>query len=207
MRVIVVASRKGGAGKTTLATHLAVEAERAGAGPVGVVDTDVMHGLAHWWDRRAAPSPILAHPTPDLATALDVLRGLGVRLVIVDTPPQLSLDVSASVAQADLVVVPVQPSPDDLTAVGVTVELIQAARRPAVFVLNRTKPRVRLTGQAAINLSQHGTVAPVEVADRAIYAGAKVDGRTAGELEPGGLAAREMAALWSYLGKRLEIVA
>ncbi|HEY0206505.1 MAG TPA: ParA family protein [Acetobacteraceae bacterium] len=204
MRVIVVASRKGGAGKTTLATHLAVEAERAGAGPVGVVDTDAMHGLAHWWDRRTAASPILAHPLPNLAAALDALRGQGVRLVFVDTPPQLSTDVSASVGFADLVVVPVQPSPDDLAAVGVTVELIQAARRPMVFVLNRTKPRVRLTGQAAINLSQHGTVAPVEVADRAVYAGAKVDGRTAPELDPAGLAAGEMTALWSYLDRRLE---
>ena len=206
MRVIVVASRKGGAGKTTLATHLAVEAERAGVGLVGVVDTDVMNGLAHWWDRRVAPSPILAQPVPTLAAALDALRSQGVRLVFVDTPPQLSADVSATVGSADLVLVPVQPSPDDLAAVGVTVELIQAARRPMVFVLNRTKPRVRLTGQAAINLSQHGTVAPIEVHDRAAYAGAKTDGRTAPELEPDGPAAVEMAALWAYVSRRLDAV-
>ena len=207
MRVIVLASRKGGAGKTTLATHLAVEAERAGAGPVGVVDTDLMHGLSHWWDARAAASPLLSRPLPTLAAGLGALRGQGVRLVFVDTPPALTSDVAISIQAADLVLVPVQPSPDDLRAVGVTVELVARARRPMVFVLNRTKPRVRMTSEAAINLSQHGTVAPVQVHDRASYAGAKTDGRVAQELEPDGLAAAEMSALWSYVHRRLELVA
>ncbi len=203
MRVLVVASRKGGAGKTTMATHIAVEAERAGYGHVGVVDTDTMQGLAAWWDERQAPSPSLAYPVPDLPAALASLRKLGCRLAIVDTPPQGTAAVSAAIALADLVLVPVQPSPDDLRAVGVTVELIDQSRKPIVFVLNRTKPRVRLTGEAAINLSQHGTVAPIQVHDRAAYAGAKTDGRTAPELEPDGPAAREMAELWTYLAARM----
>ena len=205
MCVLVVASRKGGAGKTTLTTHLAVEAERAGFGPVGVVDTDVMNGLAFWWDARSAPSPALALAKPDLPAALDALRRLGCRLVLVDTPPQITADVAASIALANLVLVPVQPSPDDLRAVGVTIELIDSIGKPMVFVLNRTKPRVRMTAEAAINLSQHGTVAPVQVHDRAAYAGAKIDGRTAPELEPDGLAAQEMAALWAYVAKRAGI--
>ena len=204
-RVIVVASRKGGAGKTTIATHLAVEAERAGAGPVGVIDTDSMLGLSRWWDARAASSPALARAEPDIATAIRTLQAAGCQLVIVDTPPQVSGDISTVIGFADLVLVPVQPSPDDLGAVGVTVEMVQRHRKPMVFVLNRTKPRVRLTGEAAINLSQHGTVAPVQVSDRAAYAGAKIDGRTAPELEPDGLAAAEMAALWTYVAGRLEV--
>lgn len=203
MHVIVVASRKGGAGKTTLCTHLAVEAERAGGGPVGVVDTDTMHGLSRWWDARAARFPLLATPEPDLAAALDTLRRGGARLVFIDTPPQVGEAVSASMRLADLVLVPVQPSPDDLGAIGTTVAMVAAAGKPMVFVLNRCKPRVRLTGEAAINLSQHGTVAPVQVRDRSSYAGAKIDGRTAPELEPDGLAAVEMSELWAYLAGRL----
>ena len=54
MRTITLASRKGGAGKTTLTCHLAVEAERQGHGPVGIIDTDEMAGLAKWWDVRVA---------------------------------------------------------------------------------------------------------------------------------------------------------
>ena len=54
MHVIALASREGGAGKTTLASHLAVEAEKAGSGPIAVVDTDPQGGLAGWWNGRDA---------------------------------------------------------------------------------------------------------------------------------------------------------
>lgn len=207
MRVIVVTSRKGGGGKTTLAVHLAVEAERAGVGLVGIIDVDTMCGSAGWWDKRKAVSPCYAHPNdPDLATGLDKLRARGCALAIIDTPPQMLPDVALSIIlRADLVLVPVQPSPDDLDAIGFTITLIERARRPAVFVLNRVKPRVRLTGEAAINLSQYGTVAPVTMGDRYLYAGAKADGRTAPELEPAGPAAAEMQALWSYVSGRLAL--
>jgi len=73
MRVIVLASRKGGTGKTTFTSHLAVEAERAGAGPVAIIDTDDMQGLARWWDARKAKTPNLVHLTetlPEMAAAL-----------------------------------------------------------------------------------------------------------------------------------------
>jgi chromosome partitioning protein len=58
MHVIALASRKGGAGKTTLASHLAVQAEATGAGPVALVDTDPQGGLAGWWNARTADTPI-----------------------------------------------------------------------------------------------------------------------------------------------------
>jgi chromosome partitioning protein len=60
MRILTIASQKGGAGKTTLAAHLAVEAERAGAGPVAIVDTDPQGSLAAWWNSREAPTPLFA---------------------------------------------------------------------------------------------------------------------------------------------------
>ncbi len=204
MRVVVFASRKGGAGKTTLATALAVEAGRSGAGPVGVIDCDPMQGLTQWWDaRRHAAEPVLARAEPDLATALDTLAGQGVRLVLVDTPPAIDGSVAAIVARADLVVVPVRASPDDLRAVASTVELVERAGKSLVFVVNAVKPRVRLTMEAVVALSQHGTVAPVQVADRTDYAAAKVDGHTAPELDGQGRAAGEMADLWAYLDKRM----
>ena len=201
MRVLCIANRKGGGGKTTLATHLAVEAERAGAGPVGVIDLDPMQGMAMWWDRRVSASPILAQTTLDLGTALAQLRASGCWLVVLDTPA--AADVGEAIGAADLVLIPVQPSPDDLAAVGITVQAVHGARRPMVFVLNRTKPGVRLTGEAVVSLSRHGTVAPIMVADRMQYAGAKVDGRTAPELDPTGLAAREIAKLWTYVNLHL----
>jgi chromosome partitioning protein len=91
-----------------------------------------------------------------------------------------------------------------LRAVGATVDLARKAKRQLVFVINRTKPRVRLTGEAAIALSQHGTVSPAMLADRAVYAAAAIDGRTAPEIEPSGAAAAEVTDLWRYLTDRLE---
>lgn len=203
MQVIALVSRKGGAGKTTVACHLAVEAERVGRGPVAIIDTDPMQGLAQWWDARQAGTPMLVRPEPDLQSALKALRSHGAKIAIIDTPPAVSADVSAVVAAADLVVVPVQPSPDDLRAVAVTVTMVERAKKPLVFVINRTKPRARLTGEAAIALSQHGTVSSTQLADRIDYAAAKTDGLTAPELEPGGRAAAEIAALWSYIARKL----
>jgi chromosome partitioning protein len=206
MRIIVLASRKGGCGKTTMAIHLACEAERCGHGPVALVDTDDMQGLAQWWDQRKADTPKLVRLTGTARETANALSKKGFRLLIIDTPPALTPAVAGLVAHADLVVVPVQPSPDDLRAIGSTVDLVNRERKPMVFVMNRTKPRVRLTGEAAIALSQHGTVASVMVADRTDYAAAKIDGRTAPELVPGGPAAKEMSDLWSYIVGRLELV-
>jgi chromosome partitioning protein len=205
MRTIILASRKGGAGKTTLTCHLAVEAERRGHGPVGIIDTDDMAGLAKWWDARAAASPILGRAAPDLTAGLAALRGRGCNLVLVDTPPAVNGIVAAAIAAADLVLIPVQATPDDLRAVGVTVQAAESAGKPLLFVINRVKPRARLTADAAVALSQHGAVAPAFIFDRVDYAAAKIDGQTAPELEPDGRAAAEVAALWEFIAKRIGV--
>jgi chromosome partitioning protein len=205
MQIIVLASRKGGAGKTTLSCHLAVEAERAGAGPVAIIDTDEMAGLSKWWDARKTETPILTRAEPDLSSALDVLRAHGIKTVIVDTPPAMNLSVADTISLADLVLIPVQPSPDDLRAVGATVEMVNAAKKKLVFIINRVKPRVKLTGEAAIALSQHGVVSPTFVWDRIDYAAAKVDGLTAPEIDPHSQAAKEIRELWFYVNSRLEM--
>lgn len=88
MKTIVLASQKGGVGKTTLAGHLAVAAEKAGAGPVVVIDTDPQGSLAAWWNAREASAPAFSPLTSDLAGQLAGLAAAGVALVIIDTPPQ-----------------------------------------------------------------------------------------------------------------------
>jgi chromosome partitioning protein len=207
MKTIVLASRKGGAGKTTLTCHLAVEAERAGYGPVAIIDTDEMAGLSKWWDRRKADTPVLARPEPTLAAALDVMRSAGARLVFVDTPPAATSGIAAALAAADMVLVPVQATPDDIDAIPTTIAMVERAGKPMAFAINRVKPRVKLTSDAAITLSQWGTVAPREawIWDRTDYAGAKLLGLTAPEMEADGRAAAEVAALWNYLVTRMGV--
>lgn len=78
MIVIAMASQKGGSGKTTLAGHLAVEAEKAGAGPVTLVDTDPQGSLSKWWNARAASTPNFAKIGPmQLEAALGELKRAG----------------------------------------------------------------------------------------------------------------------------------
>jgi hypothetical protein len=90
MRIITIASQQCGVGKTTLAAHLAVEAERTDAGPVAVVDTDPQGSLAAWWNTREAPAPLFA--SVEIAHLPDHLRTLQrrqVEFVVIDTPPAL----------------------------------------------------------------------------------------------------------------------
>ncbi|MBV8615191.1 MAG: ParA family protein [Acetobacteraceae bacterium] len=203
MRVIVLASRKGGSGKTTLSSHLAVEAERAGAGRVALADTDPQGGLAAWYNVRKAETPVFVDVSRSLLTAIEACRAGRVDLLIVDTPPSVTETIGAVVTHADLVVIPVRPSPNDLRAVGGTVEIVRRAGKPMVFVCNQVTPRARITGEAAIALSQHGTVAPSMIASRVDFASSMTDGRTAGELDPCSRSATEIAHLWRYLADRM----
>lgn len=204
MRVLALASQKGGAGKTTLSGHLAVEAERQGAGPVALVDTDPQHSLSDWWQVRAAETPLFARlDLANLREGLANLKRQGVALVIVDTPPAIAASIRAVVEAADLVLIPTRPSPHDLRAVGATVDLVDGAKKPMVFVVNGAANRAKITAEAAVELSQHGTVAPVTIYQRTDFAVSMVDGRTVQEIDPGGRSALEIAALWTYVSKRM----
>ena len=90
MRVLAMASQKGGSGKTTLSGHLAVQAQLAGAGPVCLIDIDPQGSLADWWNEREADMPAFAQTTvARLASDLEVLRQQGFRLAVIDTPPAI----------------------------------------------------------------------------------------------------------------------
>ncbi len=204
MNVIVVASRKGGSGKTTLAGHLAVQAELTGAGPVALVDADPQGSLADWWNKRAAETPVFVHTSvPDLPGDMAGLRDLGIKLLVIDTPPALSSAIADVVRLSDLVVIPSRPSPHDLRSVGATVELVEHLGRPLVFVLNGAAPRARITNEAITILSQYGMLAPVIVHQRVDFAASMIDGRTVMELPGKSRSAEEVSELWRYLNNRL----
>ena len=225
MRVLVCASRKGGGGKTVCARHLSVSGLEDGY-KVAIIDLDPMAGLTRWWRRRAEDALDLVDLAPDeprdtadqrqaaaaaaasrLAGAIPRLAKTGHDILVIDTPPSADGIVSLAIAAADLVLVPVRPSPDDLDAVGETVDLIVAAKKPMVFVVNAATRKARLTSDAAIALSQHGTVSPSVLHRADIYAASALDGRTVSEADPKGKPAEEVAELWAYVGKRLGLQA
>ena len=203
---IVLANQKGGAGKTTLSSHIAVEAEDRGFGPVAIIDTDPQGGLAMWFNARAAKTPAyITVVKAGLRATLNELDRQDYKLCVIDSPPQVTEAILATVRVADLVVVPVSPSPNDLRAVGATVDLINSTGRPMVFVVNRAINRTRISADTATSLSQHGTVAPVVIGMRVDFATSMIDGRTASELNRTGPSAAEIGELWAYLLKRLNM--
>jgi chromosome partitioning protein len=111
--VIVLASQKGGVGKTTLA----VAADASGIGAVAVYDTDPQQSLARWWDRREAETPHYARGGVDeLDATLERLGEKELRLLVIDTPPAVTGAIQAVVRRADYVVVPTKPNMLDLEA-------------------------------------------------------------------------------------------
>jgi chromosome partitioning protein len=89
VHILVLSSQKGGTGKTTLSGHPAVAAQNAGVGPVALIDTDPQGSLSNWWNARKAPEPLFVKVGPfELGNALEHLTRSGVRLAVIDTPPQ-----------------------------------------------------------------------------------------------------------------------
>jgi len=205
MRVVVFASQKGGSGKTTLSGHIAVEAYRQGAGPVALVDTDPQGSLAKWWNVRRDPEPAFIQSVfSNLFYDLEQARNQGFRLVVVDTPPAVTRAISEVVSFADLVVLPTRPSPHDMRAVGPTVDLVEARGKQMIFVVNAAAQKARITSEAAIALSQHGTVAPTIVHQRVDFAASMIDGRTVMEIDPASRSAVEISQLWKYIEDKLD---
>lgn len=204
MKVVAIASRKGGAGKTTLAGHLAVQAERAGAGPVALVDVDPQGSLSDWWNAREAATPVFMQTAlPRLARDIERLDSIGIELLFIDTPPALTSTISEVIKVSDLVVIPTRPSPHDLRSVGSTVELVEHLGKQLVFVVNAATARARITNEAITALSQHGTMAPSVIHHRVDFAASMIDGRTVMELPGKSRSAEEIVALWDYLSERL----
>src|SRR3546814_13842567 len=112
LKVLVVASQKGGSGKTTLAGHLAVQAELRGEGPVGLIDVDPQGSLADWWNERTAPNPFFIQTAvPRLADDIRELAAHGLELLLLDTPPARTPSIAASIPVPPMRLRPPRPHP------------------------------------------------------------------------------------------------
>lgn len=200
MQTIVVNSQKGGSGKTTLCAHLAVQSELSGDGPSFLIDTDPQGTLSTWHEKREAEAPQRAEVAlVNIEAGLRMLKERGAAYCFIDTAPTRTDENVALFRMADLVLVPIRPSPSDLWAAAATVALLKEEGVPFLFVLTQAKGNASITGQAAAALSHHGRVAETFIADRVPYAAAMNDGRTAIELMSKGPAALETAKLWKNI--------
>lgn len=177
----------------------------AGAGPVVLIDIDPQGSLADWWNEREADYPAFAQTTvARLPADLAILRQQGFKLAVIDTPPAITMAIQSVIAVSELIVVPTRPSPHDLRAVGATVDLCERSGKPLIFVVNGATPKAKITSEAAVALSQHGTVAPITLHHRVDFAASMIDGRTVMEVDPNGKSSQEVQSLWSYISDRLE---
>ena len=209
IKVLALLSQKGGSGKTTLALHLAVIAQNAGLRTI-LVDCDPQRSAAAWWRARASETPELVEAEPSqLSAVLEAARLEGVRLVVVDTRPSVERDTVEVARVADLALIPTRPSILDLRAIGATVEVIKATRRPAAIVLNSCPPgrgekEASLTAEARGGLAGYGVeVLSVSVTQRAALSHALIDGRAVTEFEPDGKASGELRLVWRWTEERL----
>jgi chromosome partitioning protein len=201
MKTVAIVSQKGGAGKTTIAVHLAVAACRAGL-TVAIIDLDPQATAASWADWRGGENPaVVAAPHSRLAVTLQEAARAGVDLAIIDSPPAADAAAVAAAKAADLVLIPTRASAFDLHAIKTTAELVRIAQTPSFVVLNAVPPRaqtlVEEAGQVVESLQLR--LAPVCLVDRAAFRHAVVNGQTAIEFEPAGKAAAEIDQLFAWL--------
>ena len=210
MQVITIAARKGGVGKTTLATHFSVIAAGEGR-PVLLFDTDPQHSLAWWWRLRPGETPALIEcDARELGKIIPTAKAEGVETCIIDTPPHAENSIGDAMRVSDLILIPTRPGPFDLAGVAATLELAQRIGRPALAVINHAPPRTgsaepAIVTEARDTLKHMGaTVAETVIAQRVALSHAIISGSTVNEYEPDGRAAAEVAALWREVQSHLK---
>jgi chromosome partitioning protein len=200
MKVIAIISQKGGAGKTTLAVHLAAAATAAGH-TTAIIDLDPQATATSWGDRREAALPeVISGQAVRLPALLKAAQENGADFLVLDTAPNADQSASLAARSADLVLIPCRAAAFDLEAIETTLLLAKAASKPAFVVLNAVPPRSGIGKEAAEGLTGRGAkVAPRQLTQRAAFAHSVIDGRTAQEFEPQGKAAGEIGELYKWV--------
>ncbi len=208
-KIINVAQQKGGAGKTTVATHLAVAWAQKKGRSVAVLDVDPQGSLTVWYEARE-------HFLGEENTGLTYRRAQGIRamseaqalakdhdIVVVDMPPHGTTSANAAIRAADLVVAPVQPTPLDFWATLPTLEVAAAEKKPVILVLNRVPARSLLTAHMITRLGQYKVkVARASLGNRIAFAESIGGGRTVLETKPRSIAADEVRKLATEILRR-----
>src|SRR5689334_12617155 len=207
MKTIVIANQKGGSGKSTLTVHLAAAAELAGDGPALLSDTDPQGTVVDWFNQRKKAGLNAPRYAPlvlsELSSKLKALDAAGAQFLFIDTAPSVGNVNAELFAAADLILVPLNPTPADLRALMKGLPVIKRSERPFNFVLARVRPNLRNNDGTAMALETLGLVLPTRMHERVIYAETFAHGRTALEIEPNGIAAQEIAVLWGSVKEKM----
>jgi|AGTN01.1.fsa_nt_gi ATPases involved in chromosome partitioning len=208
-KIVTIAQQKGGAGKTTMAAQLAVAYARAGR-RVGLIDIDPQGSLATWYEVRkalvGADGAGIAFVQASgwrLSTELDRMKR-DVEVILVDSPPHAETDVRIAVRSADLIMVPMQPSPMDLWATQPTLDMAKREKSAALVVFNRTPPKGKLVDAVRAKIIQADLpVAGTVLGNRVAFAASIMEGKGVVESNPRHTATREINALADEIARTL----
>jgi chromosome partitioning protein len=208
MKTLALISRKGGAGKTTISTHLAVVAESLGIA-TALFDLDPQASAALWADHRGESFPaVMPAQHPRLAALLKQAESQGAGLVILDTPPEAGAVAAAAADSADAILIPCRASALDLDAIGASVRVATAAGKPCFVVINSAPIQGTEVAETREALRAAGVeVAPITLHQRKAYSARMQEGRTATEIEPRGKAAEETRALFLWVCEKISLIA
>jgi chromosome partitioning protein len=208
MKTIIIANQKGGSGKSTSTVHLAVAAEQAGDGPVIISDTDPQGSTVDWFNQRKKAGIDMPRYAPlalsDLSNNLRALKDAGAAYLFIDTAPSIGSVNAELFAIADIILVPLNPTPTDLRALVKGLPTIKQSGKPFNFMLARVRSNLRNNDGVAMALDALGLVLPTRMHERVIYAESFAHGKTAFEIEPKGVAAKELATIWQSLKERIQ---
>ena len=201
MKIITVANRKGGAGKSTCAAHIALEAVRAGFKTI-LIDLDPQKTIETWWAKRQDDNPYLIDANAgNMHAIIQSLSDKKFDLCIIDTPGDTSDQATLGMSIADLVVIPSKPTGPDLSAIGRTISMVKEQQKPYIFILTQAISRTTSALQAAFVLSEFGAVAPTTITNRVCYAHAMSSGISAAEIDKN--ASEELLKLWNYIAEKI----
>lgn len=176
---VAFAQQKGGAGKTTILSHLAHSWSRAGK-DVGLVDLDPQRSLTQW-AQRCGEFEFDLKESKDWRAGLDI-RDSGKRhdITLVDCPGNADILLRAAIRECDLVLTPCQPTGLDVWATGAILTLCKAEKTPCRVVLNRIPPRGGKTEEMLAALSDmEASVLASRLGNRVAFSSGMLDGTTA----------------------------
>ncbi len=202
-------SRKGGAGKTTVAVNLTLAARAMGVKAV-LADADPMRSACEVLKGREEAASVLFETSAAKLFALrQACERAGVELLIIDTPAAPEADVAEAVKVADLCLAVARPTYLDLAAAVLSVAVIHRLGREGLIVLNQCAPaRAGVEPPGVVKAFEalrfaSLPVAPVALRSRVIYQTAFAQARSVLEMEPTGPAAAEVRELFGQLWSQL----
>jgi chromosome partitioning protein len=211
MNVVAFASRKGGAGKSTLAAHLAVHVHWL-ARPCLLIDDDPQRSLTLWNELRAERALPLKTVKRGIADIVKKAKRNGFEWILIDTPPNSSVSVVEAIEAATLVIIPCRPGLFDIDAVQETIALARQVRTPYAVVFNAAPPKRQDVEAQAVTLARKCLAqleVPVwggQITHRASFSLALTEGDGLREYDSDPCSAAEIRGLWSAIDKSFKVI-